>query len=1248
MSFSKVLIANRGVIACRIQRTLRRLGIASVAVYSDADRNAKHVLEADEAYRLGPAPVAESYLLADRILEIALQTGAQAIHPGYGFLSENADFSEACEKAGIAFMGPTAHQMREFGLKHRARELAQKAGVPLLPGTPLLPDLETAIRSAVEVGYPVMLKSTAGGGGIGMKLCANETELREAYESVKRLSEKNFKEGGLYLEKFVARARHVEVQLFGDGKEEVLALGERDCSLQRRNQKVVEETPAPDLPDAVRQKLLADAVRLGKSVGYRSAGTAEFIYDAETHQYYFLEVNTRLQVEHGVTEEVTGIDLVEWMIKLASGDLPPLGSLQPVSRGHSIQVRLYAEDPSKNFRPCCGPIAHADFSKNARMETWIETGAEITPHYDPMIAKIIVLGKTREEAIEKMQTALGETRIQGIACNLDYLKKITALPEFKSGRMSTRTLSDFSYASPAIEVLLPGAHTTIQDWPGRVGYWNIGVPPSGPMDPLAFRWANRIVGNPEGKAGLEMTMTGPTLKFGVEAWIAVTGAPTKVTLDGKPIAMWKTQRIPAGSTLSIGVSSGAGLRTYLAVRGGFDLVDYLGSQSTFTLGKFGGAAGRHLMAGDSLPIFEKPTLPESPLESGISTDLIPAYEKSWEIGVTYGPHGAPDFFTPDDIEMIYGTEWKVHYNSNRTGVRLIGPRPRWERTDGGEAGLHPSNLHDNAYAIGSIDFTGDMPILLGPDGPSLGGFVCPGVIVQSELWKLGQLKAGDGVRFRIVSAEAADASAGEQSEMLQRRSASDASLPAPLNPDLSLENADEKWRGTGSVPQKTGKAVGHCPSSSNARSGLNWITSPASIPSTAIMHELPAKGERPRVVYRYSGDANLLVEYGPLELDLNLRFRIHALMQWIEKARLPGLIDLTPGIRSIQIHFDPRKLSRKEWIRILDQAESELPPLDNLVIPSRTIHLPLSWDDPQTRLAIEKYQQSVWKEAPWCPSNIEFIRRINGLSSEEAVKEIVFNANYLVMGLGDVYLGAPVAVPLDPRHRLVTTKYNPARTWTPENAVGIGGAYLCIYGMEGPGGYQFVGRTIQMWNTHRQTREFPQRWLLRFFDRIQFYPVSAEELMKNREDFPQGRFHVKIEEEEFSLKAYHDFLHTIEKESRECKTRQQNSFDAERERWVSLPSWVSPEDDSESGAKVEVTIPEGCVEIPSPLTGSIWKLEVKEGDRVKAGDLLVILEAMKMELAVTAPESGIVEKIFIAPGKQVSAGQTLFHFRTQS
>jgi urea carboxylase len=1112
--FSKVLIANRGAIACRVIRTLDRLGIESIAIYSDADRGARHVREASHAVAIG-AP--RAYVDIDAVIQAALQSGAEAIHPGYGFLSENASFAEACEQAGLTFIGPTPQQMRDFGLKHRARELAALAQVPMLPGTTLLERPE----DAAAAGFPLMLKSTAGGGGIGMQVCRAIEEIAPAFESIQRLSKSNFKEGGIYAERYVERARHIEVQIFGDGAGRVVALGERDCSAQRRNQKVIEETPAPGLTEQQREAFYAAAIRLGESVQYRNAGTVEFLFDGDTGEFYFLEVNTRLQVEHGVTEEVTGVDLVEWMVRLAAGE-DPVRDVRPA--GASIQVRVYAESPLKDFQPCAGTLAHVEFPKHTRVETWVESGSEVPPYYDPLLAKIIVRGDTREAAVDVLREALTASRISGIETNLDYLRQVTAHTEFTTGAFPTSFLRRFSYRTSAIEVIEPGTQSTVQDLPGRLGYWDIGVPPSGPMDALSARLANQIAGNAETAALLEFSFIGPVLRFHEDAIIAVTGADMGVP-------RWKPLSIKAGEVLRFQAVEGPGARTYVAVRGGIDLPPYLGSRSTFILGKFG---GRQLQAGDLLRFASE--VEQEPAPHADPPELT----NEWSIGVCYGPHGAPDFFTPADIEMFFSTAWRVHYNSDRTGVRLIGPKPQWARKDGGEAGLHPSNIHDNAYAVGAIDFTGDMPIILGPDGPSCGGFVCPATIVHEELWKTGQLKAGDTVRFYRVNQE-----------------------PAVL------------------------------------------------------------RGQAPGVVVRAGGDRYLLVEFGENKLDFELSFQAHSLK---EHLHVPGVIDLTPGIRSLQIHYDRAKISREELFERIDAAQSD--PLES--VRSRIVHLPLSWDDPQTRIAIQKYMQGVRADAPWCPWNIEFIRRINGLGSVDDVYRIVFEASWLTLALGDVYLGAPVATPVDPRHRLVTTKYNPARTWTPENAVGIGGAYMCVYGMEGPGGYQFVGRTTQMWKTHRT----PKPWLLDFFDRIRFYPVSAEELLELRAD-PQ--FTPRIEDGLFHMAEHRAFLASIREESEAFQRMREAAFREERDRWG---EYIAPALDDAPPPSADA-VPEGATAVRSPIAASVWSIPVEPGQRLSAGQRMVILEAMKMEVAVTAPGEGEVVEVRCAPGALVYPGQVL-------
>ncbi|MBL8267788.1 carboxyltransferase domain-containing protein, partial [Steroidobacter sp.] len=384
-----------------------------------------------------------------------------------------------------------------------------------------------------------------------------------------------------------------------------------------------------------------------------------------------------------------------------------------------------------------------------------------------------------------------------------------------------------------------------------------------------------------------------------------------------------------------------------------------------------------------------------------------------------------------------------------------------------------------------------------------------------------------------------------------------------------------------------------------------------------------------------------------LVLDLELRFRVHALMDWLQQQRVRGVRELTPGIRSLQVHFDSSVISQKVLLDILRRAEQELPAIDDIEVPSRIVHLPLSWDDPATRVAIDKYMQSVRKDAPWCPSNIEFIRRVNGLDSIEDVQRIVFTANYLVMGLGDVYLGAPVATPLDPRHRLVTTKYNPARTWTPENAVGIGGAYLCVYGMEGPGGYQFVGRTVQMWNRYRQTPDFNggKQWLLRFFDQLKFYPVSADELLQLREDFPRGKFQLRSEQTTLKLREYRQFLTDHSESIASFKARQQEAFDAERERWRASGQLTFDAEPTVVSDMAAAAIPAGCEAIASPVTGSVWKQSSAVGQKIAAGDELLIIEAMKMEIPILADQSGEIVEVRCAAGHAVAAGEVLVVLR---
>ena len=1195
--FETLLIANRGAIACRILRTLRELKVTGVAVYSEADVASRHILEADQALSLGDGAAAGTYLAVDKILAAAQASGAQAIHPGYGFLSENAAFAEACEAAGIVFVGPTPEQLRVFGLKHTARALARQQGVPLLEGTDLLNSIEEALQAATHIGYPVMLKSTAGGGGIGMRVCASADELQEAFETVKRLGQNNFSDAGVFIEKYIQRARHLEVQVFGDGAGEVLALGVRDCSVQRRNQKVLEETPAPNLPDGMAEALCAAAIKLAKAVSYRSAGTVEFVFDSDDQRFYFLEVNTRLQVEHGVTEQVWGVDLVSWMIQLAAGDLPPLAELgaQLAPHGHAVQARLYAEDPGKDFQPSPGLLTAVHFpaadGKALRIDTWVEAGCEIPPYFDPMIAKIITWAPDREQARLQLHAALGECQLYGVETNRDYLRQILLDLPFASGQPWTRCLEGLTYQADTFEVLSGGTQTSIQDYPGRLGYWAVGVPPSGPMDSRALRLGNQLLGNAEGAASLEITMSGPTLRFNTDAVVAVTGATLPVTLDGAVVAMNTVVLVRSGSVLGLGTITGAGARSYLCVRGGIQVPDYLGSKSTFTLGQFGGHGGRALRAGDVLHL-----APLTDSTVGAVLPALPPLEALRHIRVIYGPHGAPEYFTEPYMETFFATDWEVHFNSSRTGVRLIGPKPEWVRADGGEAGLHPSNIHDNPYAIGAVDFTGDMPVILGPDGPSLGGFVCPVTVIEADLWQLGQLKAGDKVRF----------------------------VPTDLARARQLATAPLQGE------------------QSSAQSDVEKV-----VPQSPIVLDIGR--DDTRLVARLAGDTHLLLEIGAAELDLVLRFRGHALMQALQARQLAGVIDLTPGIRSLQVHYQPEQLSLASLLATVAGEWDAVCAAGDLQVPSRIVHLPLSWDDPACQLAIEKYMTTVRKDAPWCPSNLEFIRRINDLPNLDEVQRTVFAASYLVMGLGDVYLGAPVATPLDPRHRLVTTKYNPARTWTAENSVGIGGAYLCVYGMEGPGGYQFVGRTLQMWNRYRDVAAFSGKpWLLRFFDQIRFYPVSAEELKRIRRDFPLGRFDLEIEQSQLRLADYQAFLAQEAESIQAFRDQQQTAFAAERQRWIDSGQAHFESNEAVAEATEDAPLPAHQTGVESSIAGNLWQVQVAVGDEVSAGTELVVLESMKMEIPVLAPCAGIVREVLVEPGSAIRAGQRVIVLDTAS
>jgi 3-methylcrotonyl-CoA carboxylase alpha subunit len=474
--FRKVLVANRGEIARRVIAACREMGIRTVAVYSEADANAPFVAEADEAYLLGDAPPLQSYLAIEKVLAVAQQAGVDAIHPGYGFLAENADFAQQCQQAGVVFIGPDSAVIRRLGDKGEAKRLAERVGVPTLPGfisqKPLPPD--QLLQKARQIGFPLLLKAVAGGGGKGMRIVEHESEFLHAAQSASREAESAFGDPRLMLERYLPRPRHIEVQILADQHGKVLHLHERECSIQRRYQKIIEESPSPALDAATRAAITEAAVRIAQAAGYTNAGTVEFLLEetAEGTRFYFMEVNTRLQVEHPVTEMVTGLDLVQWQLRIAAGEALPFTQHDILSRGHAIEARLYAEDPTNEFAPSFGRLEvwHTPQLPGVRIDTGVERGSVITHHYDPMLAKVIAWGETREHARRRLLQALQQIAVLGVRTNLPFLIEVLAHPDFQEGKLHTRFLQEHpelmqSAVEPPAEVLLALAILTSRATP---------------------------------------------------------------------------------------------------------------------------------------------------------------------------------------------------------------------------------------------------------------------------------------------------------------------------------------------------------------------------------------------------------------------------------------------------------------------------------------------------------------------------------------------------------------------------------------------------------------------------------------------------------------------------------------------------------------------------------------------------------------------------------------------------------------
>ncbi|KAL0941224.1 urea carboxylase [Colletotrichum truncatum] len=1197
-----VLIANRGEIAVRIIRTLRRMGLKAITIHSSADARSPHVHNADVSLALEGSSVSTTYLNGPQILSLAKRAGADAIIPGYGFLAENADFASSVEAEGMIWVGPTADQMRKLGLKHLARSVAIAAGVSVIPGSnQLLKSVDEALAEAERIQYPVMLKSTAGGGGIGLKRCDDSKSLAEAFESVQRLAHANFGDAGVFIEHFIEHARHVEVQIIGDGKGNVVSAGERDCSLQRRNQKVIEESPAVFVPVDVRARMRKAAVDLASAIGYRNLGTVEFIYNIDTTDFYFLEVNTRLQVEHTVTESVTGLDLVECMIRVASGECDHLFKGKPDGfqvMGNSIEVRVYAESPLQNFRPSQGRLLDVSFPTDVRVDTWVEAGMEMSSSYDPLMAKVIATGQNRMEAISKLAIALDKIVITGVETNLEYLRRIVSSEIFNSGDLTTTSLDGFEFDAKLVEVVDSGTLTTVQDYPGRKGLWHVGIPPSGPFDDYSFRLGNRLVGNHSRAASLECTVQGPSLLFHTDAIVAVTGAPTRVTINNMPAQQNMVIRISKGETLSVGAPT-AGCRTYVAVRGGIDVPEVFGSRSTFTLGRIGGHNGRNLRAGDLLPIGVMVVSTASEVTFPIISIPLESDNSIWTLGVIPGQHSAPEHFTEEGFDTLFSGEWVVHYNSNRVGIRLDGPKPQWARSTGGEAGLHPSNIHDSPYSVGSVSFTGDEAVILASDGPSLGGFVVFCVIASAEMWKLGQLRPGDKVKLKPIS----------------------------VNDALALETAleDSIAKITPLKHEKTLITKGYAPDDLNP-----------------LLGNIGTGGRH--ITARQAGDNSVLLEFGTEDIfSLRQSLQIFAFIDRHNKSPIPNVLDLSPGVRTLHVQYTPGTPPLK-ILSALCAHERSLGTAIPSSLPSRTIRLPLAFDDSVSRAAVARYAATIRATAPWLPSNIDFLQQLNALNSRDDVECIFLDATFLVLGLGDVFLGAPCAVPLDPRHRLFGTKYNPSRSFTPRGAVGIGGQYMCIYGMDSPGGYQLVGRTVPIWDDVAASAASQQSppWLFRLFDRISFYSISEAEL-DTAIELGKTDTLIKIDEGSLNLDEYEAWLETNKDDIEATRSARAEAIRTAPFMQELLQPYHFPETERRRIEKEDIA----GERVKAQMPGRCWKCEVRVGCEVEVGDTLVWIESNKMEIKIESPVKGKVVKMLVSEGDIVGPYDDLLIIETE-
>jgi len=1238
-NIKRVFIANRGEIACRIIRSCKQHGLTSIVVFTKEDTESLHVLQADISIPLSGTG-ASAYTNIDELVKIAKEERADVVIPGYGFLSENQKFTARLFKEGIAFAGPDSNSIEQFGLKHLARKIAVKCHVPVIPGTELIRDENEAIKACDEIGYPVILKATAGGGGIGMMICTSEDEVKKNFTLVKSRGSSVFKNEGVFIEKYFTSGRHIEVQIFGNGLGDVVTYGERECSIQRRHQKVIEETPSPFVENSgmmydLRRKLTSCAGNLAEEVNYKSAGTIEFLVDDETGDFFFLEMNTRLQVEHGITELVYNVDLVFFMLLQAdyeiSGSGIPVHILKKdlnyensveVPHGHAIEVRVYAENPVRNFAPCPGILHNVSIPPNGRcgeyivrVDHWISTGGKVSPYFDPLLAKIMVWSPKRTS--QNIVKTLRQIKIQGPVNNIEYCIDILKSPEFSQGKTLTTFLDSFKFRPHLIEFIDSGDYTTVQDLPGRNNIRH-GVPRSGPVDNISLQLANIAVGNTKDMECLECTVRGPVLKFHSAAIISLAGGAFNSTLNQTAKVPFFTELyIPAGSVLDIGKAEGTSVKCYLAVKGGFPGVAlWLDSKSCTPSLKLGGHQGRTFLPGDCLEIVGSSN-EYSTFGMGykIPSTLIPNFERfSNVIRMIGGPHDTSEIASEKGLKELYSSSYKINFNSNRGAIRLDGPAFKFSRKHGGDGGGHPSNILEYAYPSGGLSSVGSTMVLFGVDGGTLSGFTCLAVPTEVDFWKFGQAAIGSEIQFKLIDYWDA----------------------------IKLERQRQEYIDVLSArPMKTNYKF------------CDELTSYT--PVTSVFgHLLHKRAENlkglPAVSFRQAGEGMILIDFSTDKYSLFNNGRQYILDNLIKMKLGSDILATECDTGGYSVCFDPLLVNRDELLKKIIALEDSIPPVENLKIPSRIFRLPICFEHDALKNCIDRYIHAQRSHASYLPSNVEYLMKANCIETVEDFKKCIIEKPEVTVAVS-FFCGNPLLVFTDPRCRFMTSKYNPSRTETPAGAIGSGSVCQSIYSVDSPGGYMIWGVTLPSWYWDTFCRIHRNPWPLNVFDQIVYYEVDETELDELNTKWITGKVTFKPEKTEFDFVEYSKFLDSIKDQMAILSKKKSLAFDSiVKAEQIDFAMWNKEKQATKAARMSAEKLLSGpdIIKIVSTMPASIFKVNCQKGFVTTRKEPVVILESMKMEVPLRINDSEGTEtteyrvlELLVDEGDIVNPGEAL-------